>query len=81
MIRKVAIENLGWVGAGCLVVAYTALSLSWLTSTDVVYQLLNALGAIGIIIVSWSKRTYQPMVVNVLWLAVACIALVRMFVG
>ena len=77
-MRARSIEVLGWIGAGFLVVAYAMLSLGLLLSTDSLYQGLNAFGAAGIIVVSWYKRAYQPMLVNVVWLFVALMVLARL---
>lgn len=74
---KFFIELLGWYGAGAILAAYALVSFSVLPSTSMWYQILNASGAFGIVVVSFSKKTYQPGVLNVVWLLIALIALAQ----
>ena len=37
----------------------------------------EATGAIGIIIVSFKKKAYQPAALNVVWLVIAAIAIIK----
>ena len=81
MMRARCIEVMGWIGASFLVAGYAALSFGVLSSTDPLYQGLNALGAAGIVAISWHKRAYQPMMVNVMWLLVALMALAGLYLA
>lgn len=74
---KLFIETLGWYGAGAILLAYALVSFSVFDSTSVSYQILNASGALGIVIVSFSKKTYQPGVLNAIWLLIAIIGLAK----
>lgn len=76
---KFFIEILGWYGAAAILVAYALVSFGALSSASVWYQILNASGALGIVVVSFSKKTYQPGVLNAIWLVIALFALVRLF--
>lgn len=58
-----------------IVTAYALVSFSVLRPTDIVYHLLNGFGSVGIVIVSFYKRTYQPGVLNIIWALVAFVAL------
>ncbi|QQS15764.1 MAG: hypothetical protein IPK84_00130 [Candidatus Moraniibacteriota bacterium] len=55
--------------------AYALISFSFLTPTSIVYQLLNGTGALGIVAISFHKKTYQPGVLNVLWAIIAFFAI------
>ena len=70
-------EILGWYGTIAIVVAYALISFSILEPTDLAYQILNATGAIGIVIVSFHKRAYQPGILNVVWALVAFLAIIN----
>ena len=74
---KLLAEILGWYGAGAILLAYALVSFSVLDSTSVWWQLLNASGALGIVIVSFSKKTYQPGVLNAIWFLIAIIGLAK----
>ena len=76
---KYVIEVAGWYGAIAIIVAYALNSFGLLSSSDLLYQLLNLTGAAGIVIVSVKRRAYQPAVVNLVWLLVAIIAIGAIF--
>jgi len=76
--RKIAIEIVGWYGTVTILTAYVLLNFGYLQPTDVLYPFLNAIGALGLILVSLYKRTYQPGILNVIWIAVAIITLLQM---
>ncbi len=71
------IEFLGWYGALAIVLAYGLLSFSFLTSTNIWYQILNGTGALGIFIESYHKKDYQPAVLNTIWIIIAIAAIAK----
>lgn len=71
------IETIGWIGMVLILVAYFLVSFSIITVQDIIYQLLNMVGSVGIILVAFSKKDYQPMVLNIIWVLIAVIALLR----
>jgi paired small multidrug resistance pump len=72
-------EALGWIGVLFILSAYTLITLHILDARSLVYGLLNALGAIGIIVSSYFKRDFQPVILNAVWLAVAIIGIISSF--
>lgn len=72
------IEVIGWYGAVAIILAYALVSFSVLQPTSFIYQLLNGTGAIGIVIVSFSKKAYQPGVLNVIWAVIAFVAIIKL---
>lgn len=73
--KKIVVEIVGWVGVASIVGAYALVSYGIISPDQLAYQLINLLGAIGIIINSWSKKDYQPVVLNVVWLIIALTAI------
>lgn len=69
------IEIVGWIGAACVLGAYVARSLGHLPD-EFVYQSLNAIGSLGILIVASKKRAWQPAALNLIWLLISawCVA-------
>jgi len=67
----------GWYGTAAVVAAYFLVSFNVLRPTDLIYQLLNATGAFGIVIVSLKKKTYQPGVLNIIWTVIALVAIIN----
>ena len=78
MNMKMLLEAVGWYGAAAIIIAYLLNSFSIIAANTFVYQLLNLTGAIGIIVISLIKKTYQPAAVNIIWAIVAAITLTRM---
>jgi len=73
-----AIELLGWYGAAAIAAAYALVSLEVIASNSWAYQLLNLTGALGILVVSVSKKDRQPAALNIFWAVIAFVALVRL---
>ena len=78
--KSVWIEVVGWLGAACLLGAYAARSLGELPD-ERVYQGLNAIGSLGILLVSTRKRAWQPAAVNFVWLVVSSWCVWRLVVA
>jgi len=72
------IEIVGWLGVGLIIVAYALLSFSILESRNGVYQIMNLLGSVGIIINSFAKKDYQPAALNIVWALIAIFALINL---
>ena len=79
-MKKIIIESLGWYGTIAIVLAYALVSFGLLSSENIWYQILNCTGAIGIVVISFSKKTYQPGVLNLIWTIIALIAIVKILV-
>ena len=76
-MKKQFIEIFGWHGTFAIVGAYFLLSFSIIQSNTLIYQLLNFTGALGILIVSFYKKAYQPGVLNIIWILIALVAIVK----
>ncbi len=69
------VEVAGWLGAALVLTAYGLISRGTLTGGDPRYQTLNVLGAA---LIGWNcvaHRAWPSFVVNVVWLAIAVVAL------
>lgn len=67
----------GWYGAVAILLAFAMSSFSLIKPTDLIYQILNLTGAVGIVLVSLYKRAYQPAVLNIIWTFIALIAVIK----
>lgn len=72
-------EIAGWIGTALVIAAYILVSFKVLPGDSVIYQLMNLLGAMGVLTVSLVRRVYQPAVIQVVWITVALAALLRIF--
>jgi len=70
------VELFGWYGTAAVLGAYLLLGIGKIEA-DVLYHALNASGAFGIGLISWFKRAWQPVTLNVIWMGIALIALIR----
>jgi hypothetical protein len=52
-------------------------SFGVLSTSSLVYQLLNLTGAFGIVYISLKKKAYQPGVLNIIWVVIALIAIIN----
>ncbi|MBP9864060.1 hypothetical protein KBC54_01245 [Patescibacteria group bacterium] len=77
---KTMIELFGWYGTIAIVSAYALVSFSMLSPTSVSYQLLNITGSLGIVTASLHKKDYQSTVLNIIWILIAVVAIIRVFV-
>ncbi len=57
-------EEIGWVGALCIITGYALTSLHIISVDNIAYHILNLVGAAGIIIVAYSHHTRQTIVVS-----------------
>lgn len=64
-------QIIGWYGVTAIVVAFALLNFNFLGTNSLVYQLLNVTGSISIIIEASSKKDFQPVALNIVWLLVA----------
>ena len=69
-----AVGLLGWYGTAAIVGAYFASSHGWLAQGPT-YHLLNLTGALGVGLVCWWKRAWQPLSLELVWALVALSAL------
>jgi len=80
MNKKIINEIIGWYGTIAIILAYALLSFEIIASTNLVYQILNCTGAIGITYISFKKKAYQPGVLNVIWTIIAIVAIIRLLI-
>ncbi len=76
-MKKTIIEMLGWLGVILILGAFTLNTFGVLSIYDIAYSLMNACGAVGIVVSSLSKKNLQPVVVNAAWFLVALVGIVR----
>jgi hypothetical protein len=72
-------EIVGWYGLIAIILAYALVSYNFLLSSGMTYQMLNITGAIGIIWISYKKKVYQSVTLNIIWAIIGLIAIIRLF--
>ena len=74
---ELAIEVVGWAGAGMILLAYLLLSAGKLTGNSLAYQWMNVVGAAGFIVNGWWHGALPSAVLNVIWMLIGTIAVWR----
>jgi len=73
------VTAVGWYGVLAILGAYYLSSLDKIDQGGL-YQTLNATGAVGLGVLCFKKRAWQPLALNLAWLAIACYALWALFI-
>lgn len=79
-MKKVILETIGWYGALAIFLAYVLVSYGVVQPDTYTYQILNLTGGIGIVVVSFWKKNYQPGVLNIIWSVIAASAIIMLLV-
>jgi hypothetical protein len=74
---RLFIDLIGWSGAVLVVGAYLLNSFGRLSATDLRYQLMNLAGGLFFIVNTAFLKAYPSMVVNIIWVLIALMALLR----
>jgi hypothetical protein len=70
-------EIFGWLGAAITIMAYALISFGVFDAANIVYQILNLTGAVGVAVVSIMKKIYQPAALEVIWAFIAFAAILN----
>ncbi len=70
-------EIIGWIGAISYILAYLLLSLKRISSEQVFYHILNALGGLCLVINSIFFEDPPNFVVNIIWMLIALYSITR----
>jgi hypothetical protein len=73
-MAKLLIDLTGWAGALLLLGAYGAVSFHKLRPATLLYQALNAVGSIFLVINTMYYHAYPSAFVNVIWIGIALVA-------
>ena len=79
-MKQKFIEIFGWYGTVAIIGAYALNSYSIIESDNAIYQLMNLTGAFGIIAVSYHKKVYQSVALNIIWSIIALSALFNLII-
>lgn len=73
-------EMCGWYGMTALICAYALVSFSLISAQGLIFQLLNLTGGLGLIVVAASKGVIQSVLLNIFWVLIGIIAIIRLFI-
>ena len=79
MTLGLLMEIVGWIGGSLILAGYFLLSAGKVTAKSPSYQWLNVVGAAGFIANSGWNGAWPSAVLNVIWVGIGAVALVRIF--
>lgn len=74
---KLTIDIIGWAGSAMVVIAYILISLHKVNAASMIYQILNVAGSALLIVHTIYYHTAPAAALNVVWLCVGIIAIIR----
>lgn len=77
MSLELIADILGWIGSFEVVLAYFMISYQKIDAKSSLYQLLNLTGAIFLIINTIYYGAYPSTFINIVWVGIAAIALLK----
>jgi len=75
-MNKTYLEVFGWAGTILILLSYAFLA-SGVIGNDIRYHGLLLIGSIGVAAISYYKKAWQPMVLNLIFVLFALIAISR----
>lgn len=74
---SIAIEAIGWIGAGLILAAYVLTSTGRLSGQSAAFQWLNVAGAAGFVVNSGWHGALPSTILNIVWMMIGVWALWR----
>lgn len=71
------IEVFGWLSVVFILAAYGLVTFNVVEVKSLTYQLLNLVGALGIIMSSLDNKNWQPIVLNIIWASIAIFGIIK----
>ena len=75
---EILVEAAGWIGAVLILGAYFLVTTGRVTGRSVVFQWMNLVGAAGFVVNTLWHGAIPSAVVNVIWMGIALVALLRL---
>ena len=76
---EIAVEVAGWTGALLILLGYLAITTGKLTGDSALYQWINVAGAAGFVVNGWWHGAVPSAALNVVWLLIGTVALIRLW--
>ena len=80
LFPKPRFQIIGWIGMVLILVAYFLVSFDIVTVHNIWFQLMNIVGSIGLVLVAYNRKDYQPMTLNIIWILIAIVAILRIII-
>jgi len=78
MVTK-ADKVIGWIGAFLIVLAYFLLTFEFVIAQDILYNMMNLLGASLMAYRVWIDRNFSNLALEIVFIIIALFALAKVF--
>lgn len=75
MKNTLSYEIIGWCGTIVIIIAYFLISQK-IIENGVLYNILNFVGGVSLVIICVLKKAYQPVILNIIWATIALLAII-----
>ena len=79
MFSQTQTDAVGWIDGFIVVVAYFMISSGKTNAKSPLFQSLNLIGSVFLIINTYEKGAYPSTVVNIIWVGIALYGFYRIF--
>lgn len=77
-MTTIVVDVIGWIGAASLLSAYALVSSGRLDGSDLGFQVLNLVGAVGLLVNGVYHGAWPSAGLNTVWLVIGIVALARL---
>lgn len=77
-MSKIVDETIGWIGISLILIAYSLNMFEVMGVDSISYLLMNIIGSLGVVYISLKKKAYQPEVLNIVWILIALVAMIKL---
>ncbi len=78
---RISVEMVGWLGAIFLLTGYYLIQTKKVKHNDMVFILLNIIGAFLLLINTIYHRAYPSALANLVWVGIGSIVAIRLLLG
>lgn len=78
---RILVEGFGWYGLVALLGAYALVSFGMTSANGLVFQTLNLTGGVGLGMLTYFKKAYQNMILNIVWVGIAIASIFKILFG
>ncbi|WP_147321471.1 MULTISPECIES: CBU_0592 family membrane protein [unclassified Arenibacter] len=70
-------EIIGWTGSALFIISYFLLSINRLSARSMLYQLMNVVGGICLLICAYDTQDRPNLFTNLIWIFIGVFAIVK----
>ncbi|WP_036603627.1 CBU_0592 family membrane protein [Olivibacter sitiensis] len=76
-MKDILVNYIGWVGMASCTIAYVLLNAKIIRYNGVLYQMMNLIGGVGLMLSAFFVRDIPNVAVNIVWCFIAFFGILR----